>query len=111
MNKIPSEQWTKFDFLALVLIYASHADLRMTDPEVEWIKSQIGEDHFSNAKSLFDSQSDYQNIQSISLMKNRFFEGEDGTLDVQKYISSLFLADDDYSYLEDHMLRALKRIL
>lgn len=110
MTTTPPDNWTKFDFLALVLIYASHADLQMVDAEIEWIQSQIGEDHFSNALALYEKQSDFQNVQSISQMKDTYFPGEDGTKELQKYLSSLFMADQDFSHLEDLILQALKRL-
>lgn len=110
MPNTTTADWTRDDFLALVLIYASHADLKMSDDEVAWIKQQVGNVHFNKANELYQEQSDYQNIETICELKKQFFPGEEGKKALQDYMASLFEVDHEYSHLEEYVMIGLKRL-
>ncbi len=109
MSNMPQD-WTRNDFLALALNYAAQADLTVTDSENNFIKSMCGEEHFAKAAAFNAEHSDFAVVQAISAQKEHFFPGASGTEELVSLLTGLFNADDDYSHLEQNVMRGLKRI-
>ncbi|GAA4400398.1 hypothetical protein GCM10023187_13550 [Nibrella viscosa] len=105
------ESWSKRDLLALIMIYASNADLTITEEEKTLVKRKIGFEHYKTANSFFESNSDYETLQAIMQLKDRFYPGERGKEAIMQYLEELFDADGEYSNYEQVFQRYLGRLL
>ena len=105
-----TEYWHEREFLAFLLLYASKADTKTTREEVQFIIAHCGEDAYESVEPLFNSQSDYENIQTITQAKERFYPGKIGKEAIHKHLISLFEADGHYSTMEKVVMSALERL-
>ncbi|GAA4462771.1 hypothetical protein GCM10023189_39890 [Nibrella saemangeumensis] len=105
------ESWSKRDLLALIMIYASNADLTVTEEEQNLVKRKIGFDHFKTAHAFFESNSDYETLQAILQLKDRFYPGERGKEAIMEYLEELFDSDSEYTGHEQIFQRYLSRLL
>jgi hypothetical protein len=103
--------WTQNDFLSLLMLYASKADMQTTDDEISWIKAHFPTEHYDEVKNTFHQQSDYENIQLIESLKERFFPNEKEQRTLENYLNDLFKADGSVSHLEEQIMMGLKRLL
>lgn len=109
MPVIPND-WTREDYLALALSYAAAADLEFNEAEREHLKRQCGEPHCAKAKAFMAPLSDYEIIEAVTSGRERFFPGEDGLRTLDLHLRAFFQTDDDFSQLEQNILRALERL-
>ena len=105
------QDWTHDDFLALLTIYGAHADMEVSDDEKTWICQQFGEDHYQKANATYERLSDYDVIQAIMQMKERFFPGEQGKLTLRAMLERVFAVNHQFSTLEDIVLKGLDKVL
>jgi acyl-CoA-binding protein len=103
--------WTQNDFISLLMLYASKADMQTTDDEISWIKERFATERFDQVKGTFHQQSDYENIQMIEALKERFFPNEEKQRTLETYLKELFKADGSVSHLEEQIMMGLKRLL
>lgn len=103
--------WSEKDFLAFLMIYASKADTLTTEDEILWIREKCQVSSFENLIALFNSQSDYDNIQTIQSQREKFFPGEGGKTRVGEFLRDFFQADGRFSLLEQNTMRVLTRLL
>lgn len=99
-----TEDWIKEDLLALILCYASKADMHISKSEVELIIEKAGKTHYDKAKEVFKNHSDHEVIELIVALKERFYPGEDGKEQIDKHLIDLFKADGN----EDQMERMIR---
>lgn len=104
------ENWTSREFLAFVALYGANADAKITDDERDWICRQFGEDCFAKVFAVFNSQSDYENIQIILQLKERHFPGTAGDKAIQDHLQKVFAVDQKYDAMEKAVLHALKKL-
>lgn len=105
-----TDSWNEKDFKALLLIYASKADGAMSDPEEGFIRSKLGEAALESALALFEAQSEYDNIQTIMQLKERFYPGQAGKEQLHADLIALFEADGEFSHIEEYILIGLERL-
>lgn len=105
-----TNDWQKEDFLALLLLYASRADLNISDEERQFMSKLCGEGHCAKAKAYSESRSDYEIIERLRTMKEDFFKGAEGTAQLHSHLVALFQADDDFSHLEHSVMHGLERL-
>ena len=106
-----TETWTREDFLAFLTLYGANADMEISEEEKSWIKQQFGTSHYDKARQLFDRESDYENIEVILALREKFCPGEEGKMVVKSFLEQLFKVDNDYSYLEKIVLKCLEKLL
>ena len=105
-----TDSWNEKDFKALLLIYASKADGIMSDPEVGFIRSKLGDAPYESALALFDGQSEYDNIQTIMQLKEKFYPGQAGKEQLHTDLIALFKVDGEFSHIEEYILIGLERL-
>lgn len=103
--------WTKEELYAYILIYCAAADFIETEEEKEFLLEKIDIPNYKELHKEFEKDNDYSRIQKI-LKTLESLDIKDETIDdLFKDIKDLFLADDDYSILEQNLMRELKRLL
>jgi hypothetical protein len=107
---IPTENWSQQDFLAFLMLYACEANANTTGEACNWIQSRVGEQAFQTAYDAFNQESDYEMIETIVGLKNRFFPGEDGKGQIHKHLVDLFRSDGKFTAMEQHVLHELERL-
>jgi hypothetical protein len=105
-----TDYWNEREFMAFLLLYASKADAKTTDEEVKFIVNTFGADAYDSVLPLFSSQSDYENIQTITSVKERFYPGTIGKVAIREHLVGLFEADGHYSSMEKVVMNALERL-
>lgn len=103
--------WTRDEFLALALNYAARADLEISAPERAYMKSLCSDGDCEKAMAYSESHSDYEVVQTLISLKEQFFPGPEGKEELAGILTGLFNADNDYSHLEQNVMRGLKRLL
>lgn len=108
---ISSDELDYKDFKAFLFLYAARADFKVTEEEADILIDIVPEKRLRELKKLSDSMSDYEVIQLIMNLKEKFLI-TDATKDrLLEEIMDLFKADDNFSINERNIFRALKRIL
>lgn len=110
MSPTATDTWNEREFMAFLLLYASKADSKTTDDEVQFIVAHFGGDAYDSVLPLFEKQSDYENIQTIVGVKERFYPGTVGKEAIRKHLTGLFLADGHFSAMERVVMNALERL-
>lgn len=106
-----TQHWSQDDFLAFLTIFGACADMDFSEAEKDWIKDRFGEDSFEKGRHLYKQQSDYENIQTIIKLKEKFFPGEHGHNLLVSTLKKLFSVDHDYSQMEKLVLRGLEKLI
>ncbi|KAA3600891.1 MAG: hypothetical protein DWQ06_08700 [Calditrichaeota bacterium] len=110
MSLTPNELDYK-DFKAFLFLYAARADFNVSEEENDILVEIVSEKRLKELKKLSDSMSDYEVIQLIMELKDKYLM-TDATKDrLLEEIMDLFKSDDDFSINERNIFRALKRIL
>lgn len=105
------ESWSKRDLLALIMIYASNADLTVTEEEKNHVKRKIGFEHYKTANAFFENNSDYETLQAIIQLKDRFYPGEGGKEAIMQYLQEVFDTEGEAPASEQIYQRYLSRLL
>jgi len=107
---LPTENWNQQEFLAFLMLYACEANANASDDACNWIRSRVGEQAFQTAYDAFNQDSDYEMIETIVGLKNRFFPGEDGKENIHRHLVDLFRSDGKFTAMEQHVLHELERL-
>ncbi len=108
---INTDELEYMDFKAFLFLYAAKADFNVSEEETDILVDIVSEKRLRELKKLSDSMSDYEEIQLIMELKEKYLM-TDATKDrLLEEIMELFKSDDDFSINERNIFRALKRIL
>ena len=99
------------EFLALLLIYASHADLDFSESEKEMIINRVSQEVFEEVYELFNGLTDYQALNLILSYKEIYFATEKEKNNLVKELTEIFNADGEFSPLEKELLQFLDRLM
>lgn len=103
--------WDKAKCLAFLMLNAAKADMHITPDEEKWIVERCGPLAMDTSRKLFEQQSDYDNVQTMLQLRDRFFPDPNGWDRLEQDLLELFRADGKYTSLEQNFLRALERLL
>jgi hypothetical protein len=104
-------KWNFEEFTSYLLLYASNADMEISEKEEELIHKRISEKQYKKIRAEFDDASDYERIQTILSYKGLYFPTEVGAREMMDLVVSLFNVDGHFSNLEENSLRLLKRLI
>ena len=104
------DNWTKDDFLSLLCLCGAKADMEISEDEIDWIIKYFGEDSYNRTRSVFDQQSDYETLELLKKLNQRFYPDEGGKAEIQGNLRALFSADGEYSQMEKSFERVLTRL-
>lgn len=103
-------QCDKAECLAFLLLHAAKADMHITPEEERWILERCGPLAAERARKQFEEQSDYDNVQTMLQLRDRFFADADSWKRFEVDIETLFRADGHYTTLEHNFLLAIERL-
>ena len=66
-------KWNFEEFTTFLLLYASHADLDLSESEEAEMKKRLDSDNYESIKEVYESSSDYEIIQTIMSYKGIYF--------------------------------------
>lgn len=99
------------EFLAYLFLYGASADLVIKQKEEDLILERVGKESYEKAKSVFEDKSDYERLQVILSHKEKFYPDDEAKEKILDQLKELFMADKDFSVMEQNIFRILKRIL
>jgi hypothetical protein len=102
--------WTKNEFLAFLMLYACEANASAEQKECQWIRTKVGEPAFDEAYAAFKSSSDFEIINSITALKERFYPGESGKGEIHRHLVELFQSDGRFTAMEQHVVHELEKL-
>ncbi|NNC96253.1 MAG: hypothetical protein HKN92_11900 [Chitinophagales bacterium] len=101
---------TREDFLALLMEYASNADMGMTDEAMDYIIKKVGHEAYKKADAHYKEHTDFEVLQDIIKLQSKFFPGENGRSELHIYLMEFFYFDGEFTTMElvfDQMLERL----
>ena len=110
LNEITTS-WNKEEFMAFLMLHIGNADLKVSREELIVIGKIVNEEQFSQIQWVWSKCNDFECINIIRDMRNKFFPGEEGKENLLKEMIALAVSDEDFSSSEDMMIRSLKKLL
>jgi len=104
-------KWNFEEFTTFLLLYASNADLELSESEETEMKKRLDLKRYEKIKEEFDNSSDYEIIQTILSYKGIYFPTIDRTKELLELIKKQFFSDGEFSTLEQNAFRLLKKLL
>ncbi|MBT5273911.1 MAG: hypothetical protein HOB54_02710 [Flavobacteriales bacterium] len=105
------KNWTKEEFKAYMLIYASESDHTVSEEEKEMLESRLDQDLLKKIGKQIKDDNDYQRLQKVSA----YIQGNDCTqseLDVLlNEMKEMFMSDGDFDVMEQATFRFMKKML
>ena len=109
MNDHP--KWNFEEFSAFLMLYAASADLKVTSDEKEAILQKVNEETFDEIWKEYHSMSDINKINIILSYKGLYFPTAERTNELLDLMKKEFMADGEFSLLEQNLMRILKKLL
>lgn len=106
-----SQQYNYQEFLAFVLLYASHVDIEYSEEEEAKVRSLLSPAAYEKVYNDFSKLSDYAALQLILSYKGVYFPTADRKAELLKRIKQLFFADGEYSPMEQELYHFLDKLL
>ena len=104
-------KWNFQEFSAFLMLYAASADLKVTSDEKEAILQKVNEETFEEIWKEYHSMSDINKINLILSYKGLYFPTSDRTNELLDLMKKEFMADGEFSLLEQNLMRVLKKLL
>lgn len=98
-------------FLALLLLYCSNADYKLEKKEKEYIHSKITHSDYKKIYDYYEKSSDYDVIQIFMKYEAKYFSSVEEKEKLFSEMKNLFLSDNEYSHIEEHIYNALTAFL
>lgn len=106
-----TQKWTYNEFLAFVLLYASHVDIEYSEAEKAKVKSLVSDQSYNSIYDEFIHMSDYAALQKILGYKETYYPTAEQKNDLLSNIKELFYADGDFSTMEAELMHFLDKML
>lgn len=106
-----TDNWTKEEFKAFLMLHLAMADLKVSNDELFMILNQVDENSFRRIEMVHAKLSDSECIRLIQTQKEKHFPGSEGKDFLIAEITNLALSDDKFSIYEQNMIRSLKRLI
>lgn len=104
-------KWNFEEFTTFLLLYASKADMHISEEEEQAMQSRLDPDHYKAVKKEFEESSDYQHIQTIMSYKGLYFPTAEQREELLDLLKKQFFADGEFSLMEQNLFRFLKKLL
>ena len=110
-GQISEGSWSFDEFLAFLLIYASHADINFSKEEKDLILRKVTPETFEKMYNHFMKLTDYQALESILSYKDLYYATNGEKVHLFDELKDLFHADGEFSSLEKELLMFLERLM
>lgn len=104
-------KWNFQEFSAFLMLHAASADLKVTEDEKAAILKKVDQTTFDKISKEYHSISDKEKIDLILSYKGLYFPTVERTNELLELMQQEFLADGEFSLLEQNMFRILKKLL
>ena len=104
-------KWNFEEFTTFLLLYASNADLELSESEEAEMMKRLDLKSYDSIKQEYDKASDYEIIQTILSYKGIYFPTIGRTKELLALIKKQFFADGEFTTLEKNTYRVLKKLL
>lgn len=111
MMSSTENHWTKAEFKAYLLTYASRCDFFESEEEKEKILNYVNQDQYKRIHREIEHDNDYQSIQKILSNLDRFNYSKDDTELLMREIRDFLKSDGDIDAEEQNLLIGLRRLL
>jgi hypothetical protein len=101
----------KEEFIAFVLIYASHIDYEFSENEISFIRERTSDNVFDNMIKLFQLNGDYTSMKIILSHKEEYFCTKEKQNQLYQMLIDLFKVDGEYSRIEKNFLPFFKKMI
>lgn len=108
MNKI---QLPYDEFVAFILIYASHEDFEFEKSEIDFIKNKVNKDVFDRMIELFNKLGDFERLQLVMDHKSVHINTPEKKDKIMTMLKENFNSDGDFSKLEKTLLNFLDHLI
>ena len=99
------------EFLAFLLLYASHADLDFSPEEKNKIMKLIPNDDFDNIYKDFINVNDFQALQIILAYKGVYYPTPEQKEELISKLVVQFFSDGNFDPIEQELLHFLEKLL
>jgi hypothetical protein len=103
--------WDFNEFLAFLLIYASHVDLDFSEDEKNQILNTVSPEIFEEVYAHFNSLTDFQALKLILDYKDLYYSTKEEKEHLFEEMHELFNADGEYSALEKDLVLFLNKLM
>jgi transcriptional regulator of heat shock response len=105
------KNWTKEEFKAYMLIYASESDHTVTEAELELLEEKFDSRILKKMSSELKADNDYQRLQKVSA----YIQNNDCTQDeldvLLNEMKEIFMSDGNFDVMEQATFRFMKKML
>lgn len=103
--------WTKKEFIAYLLIYASESDQTVTEEESAILKQKITDETFNKINAEIKGDNDYQRLQKVMAhIEHKSCTQEELNVTLSE-IKDLYTADGHFDVMERTTLSFLQKLL
>lgn len=103
--------WSKDNFINFLLLHVAKSDFELSEEEIDIIKSRMSDSEFKEISKLHKNNSDYQNIQIIQNMAEKFCRTSESKNEIMSKVTDMVMADDVFNIHEKTMINALNMLL
>jgi hypothetical protein len=99
------------EFVAFLLLYASHADLEFSTEEKSKIMKLLPNDDFENIYNDFKNVNDFQALQIILSYKGVYYPTPEQKEELISKLVVQFFSDGNFDPIEQELLHFLEKLL
>lgn len=99
------------EFLAFLLLYASHVDFDFSNEEKDKILKLIPQDKYEKIHTEFKNMSDYQALQNILAYKGVYYPTPEQKNELIEKVKIQFFSDGQFDVIEKEVLFFLEKLL
>ena len=103
--------WSQDDFINFLLLHVAKSDFVLSEEEMDLIKSRMPDSKFKELSKLHKHNSDYQNIQIIQDMAEKYCRTSENKDEIMSRVKEMVMADDEFNIHEKTMMNALNMLL
>ncbi len=105
------DSWTYDEFLCYLMIYAAAADHVIEDAEAAVITKKSGETAYKKMRAVFDKSDAEEREMLILAYKEQHFHSPEDSQKALNDLKAVYMANDDFSILEQNQLQMLEAVL
>jgi len=101
---------SKEESIAFILFYCAQIDFTLSNEELDYMKSKTSDKNITKACKEIDNSNDYQIIQKIHSLVQKYWSMDEDKNHLLKDIKTLFLTDGKYNQVERNLFRGFNQL-
>lgn len=106
-----SQPLNENEFMMYLLLYAAHADLKLTDEEKSLITSMASDETYTYVSGQFNQDNDYARLNTILSCRQKYYPDEEDVDRVLAAVARLLGCDDKVTMQERYFFKRLQQLL